>query len=212
VNGQKKEGIKEIVADIRQKAVQYGRGADDVNVFMGASLVLGRTDEEAREKLEDYRRYVSSEAALAHAAASMGIDFSRYDIDEPIDTQKSQAIVSNVEAMTRTAGPQWTRRKLLEQMVLGSRQTPWVGSAESIADLMMAWVDETGIGGFNLSRTVAPECFDDVVDLLIPILQERGAYKTAYRDGTFREKLFGHARLPQSHPAAEFRGGFEQNA
>jgi hypothetical protein len=69
-----------------------------------------------------------------HAAASMGIDFAKYDIDEPIETGKSQAIVSNVEAMTRAAGPQWTRRKLLEQMVLGSRQAPWVGSAEAIAD------------------------------------------------------------------------------
>ncbi|SAK83303.1 monooxygenase [Caballeronia calidae] len=211
VNGQKKDGIREIVSDIRARAVQYGRDANDVNVFMGATLVIGRTDAEARDKLEDYRRYVSSEAALAHAAASLGIDFSRYDIDEPVDTQKSQAIVSNVEAMTRSVGPQWTRRKLLEQMVLGSRQKPWVGSAQSIADLMMAWAEETGIGGFNLSRTVVPECFDDVVDLLIPVLQERGAYKTSYRDGTYREKLFGHARLPQSHPAAQYRGGFDAN-
>jgi len=205
VNGQKKEGVKEIVDDIRARAVQLGRDADDVTVFMGATLIIGRTDAEARDRFEDYRRYVSSEAALAHAAASMGIDFARYDIDEPIETGKSQAIVSNVEAMTRTAGPQWTRRKLLEQMVLGSRQTPWVGSADSIAGQMIAWSEETGIGGFNLSRTVVPECFDDVVDLLVPILQERGAYKTAYRDGTYREKLFGHAKLPQSHTAAQYR-------
>ncbi|GAB7523152.1 LLM class flavin-dependent oxidoreductase [Paraburkholderia sp. 2C] len=212
VNGQKKEGVREIVDDIRQKAIEYGRSAKEVSIFMGASLVIGRTDKEARDKLEDYRRYVSSEAALAHAAASLGIDFSRYDIDEPIDTRKSQAILSNVEAMTRSAGPQWTRRKLLEQMVLGSRQPPWVGSAESIADLMMEWAEETGLSGFNLSRTVVPECFDDVVDLLIPILQECGAYKTAYREGTYREKLFGHARLPDSHPAARYRGGFEAHA
>ena len=205
VNGQKKEGVKEIVDDIRARAVQLGRAADDVTVFMGATLIVGRTDAEARDKFEDYRRYVSSEAALVHAAASMGIDFARYDIDEPIETGKSQAIVSNVEAMTRTAGPQWTRRKLLEQMVLGSRQTPWVGSADSIAGQMIAWSEETGIGGFNLSRTVVPECFDDVVDLLVPVLQERGAYKTAYRDGTYREKLFGHAKLPQSHTAAQYR-------
>ncbi|MBX9431645.1 LLM class flavin-dependent oxidoreductase [Ralstonia pseudosolanacearum] len=205
VNGQKKDGVKEIVDDIRGQAVGFGRSADDVKVFLGATPIVGRTEADAREKFEEYRRYVSSEAALAHAAASLGIDFARYDIDEPIDTGKSQAIVSNVEAMTRSAGPQWTRRKLLEQMVLGSRQTPWVGSAEQVADLMMSWSEETGVDGFNLSRTVVPECFDDVIDLLVPVLQERGAYKTSYREGTYREKLFGHARLPASHSAAQYR-------
>ena len=106
---------------------------------MGATLILGRTDNEAQEKFEEYRRYASSEAALVHAAASLGIDFAKYDLDEPVDTSKSQAIVSNVEAMTRSAGPKWTRRMLLEQMVLGSRQAPWVGSAESIADTLIGW-------------------------------------------------------------------------
>ncbi|SPK70277.1 Dimethyl-sulfide monooxygenase (plasmid) [Cupriavidus taiwanensis] len=205
VNGQKKDGVKTIVDDIRAKAVAFGRSADDVKAFLGATLIIGGTEKEAQEKYEEYKRYVSSEGALAHAASSLGIDFSRYDLDEPIDVTKSQAIVSNVEAMTRSAGAQWTLRKLLEQMPLGSRQAPWVGSAEQIADLMIEWTNETGVAGFNLSRTVAPECLDDVIDLLVPLLQERGVYKTAYREGTYREKLFGHARLPVTHAAAKAR-------
>ncbi|SPS02360.1 LLM class flavin-dependent oxidoreductase [Cupriavidus taiwanensis] len=205
VNGQKKDGVKTIVDDIRAKAVAFGRSADDVKAFLGATLIIGGTEKEAQEKYEEYKRYVSSEGALAHAASSLGIDFSRYDLDEPIDVTKSQAIVSNVEAMTRSAGVQWTLRKLLEQMPLGSRQAPWVGSAEQIADLMIEWTNETGVAGFNLSRTVAPECLDDVIDLLVPLLQERGVYKTAYREGTYREKLFGHARLPVTHAAAKAR-------
>jgi len=52
-----------------------------------------------------------------------------------------------------------------------------------------------------------PECFDDVVALLVPELQARGAYKTAYRPGPYREKLFGHARLPPGHIGAACRGG-----
>jgi FMN-dependent oxidoreductase (nitrilotriacetate monooxygenase family) len=205
VNGQKKEAVRAIVDDIRAQAVQLGRAADDIKAFMGATLILGRTDREAKEKFEDYRRYASSEAGLVHAAASLGIDFAKYDLDEPVDASKSQAIVSNVEAMARSAGPKWTRRMLLEQMVLGSRQAPWVGSAESLADALIDWSESAGIDGFNLSRTVVPECIDDVIGLLVPALQERGAYKTAYRDGTYREKLFGRARLPGSHAAAQYR-------
>jgi alkanesulfonate monooxygenase SsuD/methylene tetrahydromethanopterin reductase-like flavin-dependent oxidoreductase (luciferase family) len=205
VNGQAKPAVKAIVDDIRAHAVAGGRRADDIKVLLGQTVITGRTDQEAQDKFAEYRRYVSSEAALVHAAASLGIDFARYDLDEPIETGKSQAIVSNVEAMTRAAGPQWTRRKLLEQMVLGSRQQPLVGSAEKIANELIAWTEETGIDGFNLSRTVVPECFDDFIELVVPLLQERGAYKHAYRDGTLREKLFGHARLPESHTAARFR-------
>ena len=71
----------------------------------------------------------------------------------------------------------------------------------------LAAVGVLGVAGFNLSRTVAPESIDDVVNLLIPVLQEKGAYKTSYADGTYRDKLFGHARLPSTHSAAQYRGG-----
>ncbi|MBP1842680.1 FMN-dependent oxidoreductase (nitrilotriacetate monooxygenase family) [Rhizobium petrolearium] len=205
VNGQKIEGVRDIVDDIRARAVEYGRRADDVKVFMGATIVTGRTEKEAQEKFEDYRAYVSSEGALVHAAGSLGIDLAKYDLDEPIETGKSSAIVSNIEAMTRTVGPQWTRRKLLEQMVLGSRQAPMIGSAEQIADTLVTWAEKAGVDGFNLSRTVVPECFNDIIELVIPILQERGLYKTSYRDGTFREKLFGTPRLPNRHMATKYR-------
>jgi FMN-dependent oxidoreductase (nitrilotriacetate monooxygenase family) len=204
LNGQKQEAVKKIVDGLRGQAVEQGRAGDDVQVFLGATIITGRTDAEAQEKFAEYQRYASTDAALVHAAASLGIDFSKYDLDEPIET-KSNAIVSNVEAMTRAAGPQWTRRKLVDQLVLGSRQAPWVGSAEAIAQKMIAWRDEAGVDGFNLSRTVVPECFDDFIALVVPQLQERGAYKTSYTVGTLRRKLFGRDRLPGTHPAAQAR-------
>jgi alkanesulfonate monooxygenase SsuD/methylene tetrahydromethanopterin reductase-like flavin-dependent oxidoreductase (luciferase family) len=205
INGQGKEGVKKIVGDIRAQAIQQGRAATDIKVFLGATVIVARTEAQAQEKFAEYRQYASPEAALAHAAASMGIDFARYGMDDPIETGKSQAIVSNVEAMTRSAGPQWTKRKLLEQMGLGSRQAPMVGSPEQIADALIAWTEEAGVDGFNLSRTVVPECFDDFIELVVPVLQERGVYKTTYAEGSLRGKLFGADRLPASHPVARHR-------
>ncbi len=207
VNGQKKEGVREIVSDIRSRAETIGRRGDDIKVFLGATIVTGRTEREAQEKFADYKRYVSSEAALTHAAASMGIDFDKFDMDEPVETGKSQAITSNIKAMDRAAGPQWTKRKLLEQMVLGSRQPPLVASADQVVDWLKDWVEETGVDGFNLSRTVVPECFDDIVELIVPRLQERGLYKTEYREGPLREKLFGAPRLSERHVASSHRWG-----
>jgi hypothetical protein len=71
---------------------------------------------------------------------------------------------------------------------------------------MLAWMDEADVDGFNLSRTVVPECVEDFVALVVPELQSRGVMKQAYAPGTLREKLFGRAaRLPPSHPAARCR-------
>jgi hypothetical protein len=70
---------------------------------------------------------------------------------------------------------------------------------------MVTWSEQAGVDGFNLSRTVVPECFDDFISLVVPRLQERGAYKTAYAPGTLRRKLFGQDRLPASHPVAQYR-------
>jgi hypothetical protein len=91
-------------------------------------------------------------------------------------------------------------------MGLGSRNPAIVGSAEEVADDLISWVEETDIDGFNLSRIVTPEGLEDFVDLVVPILQERGIYKRDYLPGTLREKLFARSRLlPASHPAAAHR-------
>jgi len=75
-----------------------------------------------------------------------------------------------------------------------------------VADQLQSWVAETGVDGFNLTRTVVPECHEAFVDLVVPELQHRGVYKTAYDDGTLRRKLHGEGdRLPARHPAAAFR-------
>jgi hypothetical protein len=66
---------------------------------------------------------------------------------------------------------------------------------------------ETGIDGFNPSRVVTPGSLKDFVDLVVPILQERGVYKRDYAPGTLREKLFGQSQWrPATHPAAARRG------
>jgi hypothetical protein len=57
------------------------------------------------------------------------------------------------------------------------------------------------LNGFNLAYVVMPETYRDIIDLLIPELQRRGAYKKEYRPGTLREKLFRLGPyLPETHP------------
>ena len=89
---------------------------------------------------------------------------------------------------------------------LGSRYPAIVGDAAHVADELQSWVAETGIDGFNLARTVTPECHEAFVDLVVPELQRRGVYKTAYAPGSLRHKLHGEGdRLPARHAAQAFR-------
>ncbi|MGF6545652.1 LLM class flavin-dependent oxidoreductase [Paraburkholderia youngii] len=194
---------RETVRTLREQLVEAGRRPDDVKVFAGAAVVTGATEREAREKYADYLRYANREAGLAHFAASTGIDYAQYDLDAPVDYAPTNAI----ESATRTAKQHgWTRRKLLEMFELGGRYPAIVGSAAQVADELQGWPEETGIDGFNLSRTVVPESYEDFIDHIVPELQNRGLYKTAYADGTLRRKLFGHDdQLPEQHTASSFR-------
>jgi FMN-dependent oxidoreductase (nitrilotriacetate monooxygenase family) len=193
VNGTSKKQVAELVADLRSQANH------PLRIFVGATLVLGRTDTEAADKLAEYRSHASVEGALAHFSASTGMDFAKFELDEPIQHQTSNANQSNVESITSRATQAWTKRKLIDSFILGSRQAPIVGSPATVADALQAWIAEADVDGFNLSRTVMPECVTDVVDLLVPELQARGVYKTHYEPGPLRAKLFGHAGLPEGH-------------
>jgi FMN-dependent oxidoreductase (nitrilotriacetate monooxygenase family) len=202
-----KENVRAIARDVRAQAVSNGRRAEDLAIFLSRSFIVGRTHKEAEEKFADYRAYGSVEGALAHFASSIGIDYAKEDLDAPLRHEHSNSMQSILEALTTRSTEQWTLRKLLGQMGLGSRAMPFVGSAEEVADEMQGWVEETGVDGFNLSRVVTPEGLEDFVDLVVPILQERGVYKTSYREGTLRQKLFGgpSGRLQESHVGASYR-------
>ncbi|MDR3516684.1 MAG: NtaA/DmoA family FMN-dependent monooxygenase [Azospirillaceae bacterium] len=199
------EATKPIVAEIRAEAVRWGRDPYDLRIVTSQSIVVGRTRKEAEDKLADYRAHASVEGALAHFSSAAGIDFSRFDLDEPIPYVKNDANNSALEAITKRSAEVWTRRRIIDQMVLGSRMPPFVGSAVDVADHLQAWVAIADVDGFNLPRTVTPECIHDFADLVVPILQERGLFKREYAAGTFRDKLFGHPRLREPHRATAFR-------
>lgn len=204
--GPSKEHTRKAVQDVRERAARLGRDPDDVRVFLGRAIVVGRTRKEAEEKYAEYHRHASAEGALAHFSSTVGIDFSRYDLDEPLRYQKTDAMASMLEAFTRDSSEVWTLRKIFDKG-LGARNPPLVGSAEEIADELQSWTEEAGIDGFNISRIVTPETLEDFVDLVVPILQDRGIYKRDYAEGSLREKLFGEGRalLPGTHPGAAHR-------
>jgi FMN-dependent oxidoreductase (nitrilotriacetate monooxygenase family) len=206
INGPSKAAIAPYVKDLRERARAAGRDPSDLKILTLATPIAGRTSAEARDKHMEYLRYVSHEGALALLSGWLGVDLARLDPDEIIGEIKTEAIQSALEQFAKgDGGRRWTVRQLAEHAAIGGRSPVFVGSGAEIAEEMLSWVDETGIDGFNLAYVVMPESFVDLVDLIVPELQSRGRFKTAYRPGTLREKLAGRARLPQGHPAAAYR-------
>ncbi|TWI67347.1 FMN-dependent oxidoreductase (nitrilotriacetate monooxygenase family) [Pseudoduganella lurida] len=209
--GPDRAALAKVVSSIRGQAVEAGRNRDDIKVFSGLTVITDRSEAVARDKLEEYKRYASAEGSLAHQVSGMGVDLELFGLDEEITEAKLEGLYPNRlqrvgEARGRRFPEGSTRRKLLEQRAFGAYQSAIVGTPSQVADEIQKLVEETDLDGFNVTRTVAPESYRDFIDLIIPELQERGLYKTAYEEGTLREKLFGAgARLPSNHHADRYR-------
>ncbi|MEI2297386.1 LLM class flavin-dependent oxidoreductase [Ensifer sp. MJa1] len=199
--------LKRYVANVREAAARAGRNPREILAFNLQTVILGETDAEAKKKFDEYRKHVSYEGALALISGWTGIDFGQFAPDEPLRHRYTNAVQSAVETFT-TIDPDrvWTVREMADWVGIGGFGPVFVGSPATVADLLQEWVEDTDVDGFNLAYAVTPETFDDAVDLLVPELQKRGVYKTDYRQGTLREKLFGGGpRLVAPHPGAGYR-------
>ena len=203
IGGDRPEKIKQQVDQIRNKATAQGRNPEAIKIFVGITVVTAETDELAQQKLDEYIRYASPEAGLAHFSSSVGMDLSQFADDETIPYQKTNSIAS---VNNKFKEQSISKNDLKAQHVLGGRYPLIVGSGATVAEKLIQLMDDTGIDGFNLTRTVAPESHHDFIQWVIPELQQRGRYKTEYENGSLRHKLFQQGdRLSASHPVQQFR-------
>jgi FMN-dependent oxidoreductase (nitrilotriacetate monooxygenase family) len=209
-----KKVLKEYVRDIRQRAAGFGRDPASLLFFNLFTVIVAPTENEAKAKHDEYRKYVSYDGALALVSGWTGIDFGKYHPDDRIEYIENDAVQSATESLT-TSDPDkiWTVREVANWVGIGGLGPLVVGSPGQVADAMQGWIDETDVDGFNLAYAVTHESFRDFVDLVVPELQRRGVYKKEYRPGTLREKLFVRgAHLPEEHQGASFRIRQEQGA
>ena len=208
ISGPSDKVIAPRVASIRALTAETGRDPSEVLIFSMMTVILGRTEEEARAKHADYRRYINHEGALTLMSGWTGVDFSTYDLDQKVQHVLNDAGRTAMDNITR-ADPDrvWTVREVAEHVGIGGIGPIIIGTPAQAADAIEAWIRETDVDGLNLAFAISPGTFEDIVDLLVPELTRRGLYKAGYEPGTLREKLFGagHARLAAPHPAATFR-------
>ncbi|CEA07013.1 Dimethyl-sulfide monooxygenase [Arthrobacter saudimassiliensis] len=208
VSAHSKAKLKATVQRIRDAVEAAGRGRYDVKIYTLLTVITDATAEAAAAKHEEYQRYASTEGALALLSGWMGIDLSEFDLDAPIGDVQSNAIqsaVANFQTGDDGAAP-WTVRDIAAAAGIGGLGPRLVGSGAEVAEELIRWVEDTDVDGFNLAYAITPGTFEDIVEFVVPELQKRGAYRTAYEPGTLRHKLFGAGdKLPATHRGARFR-------
>ncbi|WP_312776163.1 LLM class flavin-dependent oxidoreductase [Corynebacterium variabile] len=208
-----KEALASTIRTLTAKLADAGRSREDVVIYALLTVITDATEDAAHAKAAEYRSYIDHEGALTLMSGWMGVDFSSFDLDDPVVGIESNAIQSAVAAFQRSAGEEgreWTVRELAEFGGIGGLGPVVVGSGESVADQLEDWVEATGVDGFNLAYAVTPGTFRDVIDHVVPVLQTRGEYPTSYAPGTLREKLFADRTgagplVPHNHAAARYR-------
>jgi N-acetyl-S-(2-succino)cysteine monooxygenase len=185
------EEAKEFYKDVKARTVANGRSVDDIAILPGIAPIIGRTQEEAERKYEEIASLVSIQNALDYLGRFFEHhDFSQYPLDEPfpeLGDLGSNSFRSGTDKIKKVAKEQGLT---LRQVALQSA-TPrgqFIGTPEKVADLIQKWYEEEAGDGFIIYSAL-PSGLRDFVELVIPILQERGVYRTEYESDTLRGNL-----------------------
>jgi len=189
----------EAVAKLRRRAQEYGRGPDALRVLQGTPVLLGRTEQEARARAEQFTALTSAGGLLAKWCGWVGVDLAAYPDHTPITeilTEDGRSIVG----FLADAGPArtWTVADVRDFIATPRRPHRYdrlmmFGTPEQVADRMEEYLDVAGVDGFNLFPCPPSSGIDDICDLLVPELQRRGLFRKAYdpAESTLRERYFG---------------------
>lgn len=105
-------------------------------------------------------------------------------------------------------------RRLIGRLGGGRGHRTFAGTAEQVADTIEHWYESGAADGFNIMPAVLPSGLELFVDRVVPILRERGLFRSEYEGTTLRE----HYGLPRpvnqyfDAPTAEVEVGAGESA
>ncbi|WP_280306490.1 NtaA/DmoA family FMN-dependent monooxygenase [Nocardia neocaledoniensis] len=208
------EAGQRFYADVKGRLAKYGRGHDELLVFPAATFVLGDTEAEAHERARHIRyQQVSPQTAIAFLEQVWGRDLSGYDPDGPLPDIEPDATSEITRGRVRHAkdplavAKTWRERAEAEQLSIReliievTARQQFIGTPVQVAEQIDHYVQSDAADGFILVPHLTPAGLDEFVDRVVPELQERGSFRTAYTGTTLRDHL--GLRHPHHHTAAE---------
>ena len=185
------EGAKDFYAAIKAKAAASGRDPRHALVMPGVLPYVGRTRQEAQDKHDQLLALIHPEAGLSNLSKMMDVDLMAADIEKPfpaLDLAKlTQSRAVGIVEDARRQG--LNIRQVYERLVVSKGHRQIVGTASDIADTLQEWFEGGACDGYNIMPPMMPNGLDDFVELVVPELQRRGLFRTAYRGSTLRDHL-----------------------
>jgi len=188
------EGALEFREDIRRRAASFGRDPESVKVLPGISTIIGSTEAEAIAKKQTLFDTVSIDVHLAGLSKWTGLPVDALALDKPLrldllvpDEDFKGGVGWRRSVVDLAVKESLTVRELLEQAPTAHYQV--VGTPEQVADAMQERYDSGAADGFNLMLPMIHEALEDVVNMLVPVLQERGLFHQDYEHETLRGNL-----------------------
>jgi alkanesulfonate monooxygenase len=178
-------------ADVKSRTEKAGRNPDHLLVLPGCFVIVGESDEEAREKRAILDSGVHYDSAIASLSVALGTDASKFDPDAPLpdDIPETNASKSGRERAINLARRENLTVRQLAQRLGGYAGAAMVGTPQHIADQMQEWLETGACDGFNMMFPFLPAGLDDFATKVVPELQRRGLHRTEYEGRTLRENL-----------------------
>src|SRR5258708_7793049 len=187
------EGARRHYRLLKEKAAGFGRNPDDILVFVVFFPVVGRTEADAQAKFDRMQALVSIDEALAILGGAFGrYDFSKHALDEPfpdLGAQGENSYAGHVANITRIAKVQGLTLREVALWFAAAKGTS-LGTGEQVPDARHRWFEAGAADGFFSGEYLNSE-IAAFVDLVVPVLQERGLFRTEYE----RDTLRGHFGL-----------------
>jgi alkanesulfonate monooxygenase SsuD/methylene tetrahydromethanopterin reductase-like flavin-dependent oxidoreductase (luciferase family) len=199
------EAGRAFYADVKGRLTRYGRTPADLKILPATTFALGDTDADAHEKAYAVRRHqVSGQTAIKFAEQLWNRDLSDRDPDGPLPVEdpipgentisKGRASVRMYRDPIATAN-EW--RALAEAKNLSLRDVvievtgrqSFIGTPAAVADAMDEFVQTDASDGFVLVPHITPGGLDEFAEKVVPLLQERGSFRTEYEGTTLRDHL-----------------------
>ncbi len=187
-------------SDLKALANDAGRNPQHVLILPGLSPLIASTEAEAKRQLRELNALTDPEGGRKRLSGRFGgHDFSHLPMDKPLSVEdfpppgKVEAARSRAEVIVsyvRRERP--TLRQLLATLAGARGHFTYAGTPEQVANLMQDWFESGAADGFNVMPPILPSMLDLFIAEVIPLLQRRGLFRTAYTGRTLRE----HYGLP----------------
>lgn len=183
---------RDYYADVKNRLPKYGRAPDTLKVLAGIMPFVGRTRQDARDRFERLQSLIQTEVGLGMLRLHNFPDLRGHDVDGPmpeVTLSRGRYDKFSDALLERVRREKLTIRQTYEIVSGGFWHLGKVGTAADIADEMEAWFTTGAADGFNIQAPYLPGAAQDFVELVVPELQRRGLFRTAYEEPTLRQRL-----------------------